>query len=409
MRRQPDIAPGPIGADSRQLLTDLQQVMEGAFQPSHPGALAHLDPPPLTASIAAELICAGLNNNLLAEELSPGLSDLERQLCRWFALRLGLPDSGGGVLASGGTLSNLMGLLVARDRLPEQQRQEGVVICSADAHVSLLKATRVMGLRGDGLQRLPVDDDGCVAPELEQPCGICRTRSIIAVVAGRNHGAWGCGSALPWRRSAGSQRRCMSMPPSVASLPLQDHNCPDGWNHAGRLHHAESSEVAGHLVSSLLLLRDPSLLRATFATGLPYMDTAVGDHHGGEAGLQGTGPAEILKLWLGLRQLGEAGIEKLLQAALDRRNSVCRRLDAERLDVLSGTLHLLAFRPRGLHGSEADLWCETTRRALLQQGFMLSRPHHGQGRCLKAVFGNPHTSEEHLARLSTLINASVDR
>ena len=76
--------------------------MDGAYQP-HPGALAHLDPPPLTASIAAELVCAGLNNNLLAEELSPGLTGWNTT-CRWFCHRIGLPAVGG-VLASGGTLS----------------------------------------------------------------------------------------------------------------------------------------------------------------------------------------------------------------------------------------------------------------------------------------------------------------
>jgi glutamate/tyrosine decarboxylase-like PLP-dependent enzyme len=102
MRPLPDVAPGVEGASVESLLSDLQQVMDGAYQPSHPGALAHLDPPPLTASIAAELVCAGLNNNLLAEELSPGLTGLEHDLCRWFCHRIGLPSGSGGVLASGG-------------------------------------------------------------------------------------------------------------------------------------------------------------------------------------------------------------------------------------------------------------------------------------------------------------------
>ena len=70
----PDVAPEEEGLSMQALLDDLRLVMEGAYQPSHPGSLAHLDPPPLTASIVADLICAGLNNNLLAEELSPSLS-----------------------------------------------------------------------------------------------------------------------------------------------------------------------------------------------------------------------------------------------------------------------------------------------------------------------------------------------
>ena len=51
LRILPDAAPQAHGRDMEQLLDDLQQVMDGAFQPSHPGALAHLDPPPLSLSL----------------------------------------------------------------------------------------------------------------------------------------------------------------------------------------------------------------------------------------------------------------------------------------------------------------------------------------------------------------------
>ena len=66
LRLLPDAFPETQGVGADRLLDDLQQLMDGSYQPNHPGALAHLDPPPNTASIAAELICAGLNNNLLA-------------------------------------------------------------------------------------------------------------------------------------------------------------------------------------------------------------------------------------------------------------------------------------------------------------------------------------------------------
>ena len=36
-------------------------------------------------------------------------------------------------------------------------------------------------------------------------------------------------------------------------------------------------------------------------------------------GLQGTRPAEVLKLWLGLRQLGIDGIGSVLESALERK------------------------------------------------------------------------------------------
>ena len=56
----PEVAPKLNGLSKESLLDDLQLVMDGAYQPSHPGSLAHLDPPPLKASIVAELIGAFL-------------------------------------------------------------------------------------------------------------------------------------------------------------------------------------------------------------------------------------------------------------------------------------------------------------------------------------------------------------
>ena len=112
----PDIFPAIDGLSSDELLKDLQLMMAGSYQPSHPGSLAHLDPPPLTASIVGELISAGLNNNMLAEELSPSITRLERGLCKWFADQLRMPKTSGGVAVSGGSLANLMALLVARSR-----------------------------------------------------------------------------------------------------------------------------------------------------------------------------------------------------------------------------------------------------------------------------------------------------
>jgi len=156
----PEVEPETGGLPPDRLLADLQLVMEGAYNPHHPGALAHLDPPPLAASIVADLVCAGLNNNLLAEELSPSLTHLERRLCGWLAARLGLPEGAGGVAASGGSLSNLTALVTARHQRVPRDRGEGVVLCSEDAHVSLRKAMRVMGLPDQALRQVPVDPQG---------------------------------------------------------------------------------------------------------------------------------------------------------------------------------------------------------------------------------------------------------
>ena len=412
MRPQPSIAPNAEPADLDTLLHDLQVVMDGAFQPSHPGSLAHLDPPPLTASIAAELVCAGLNNNLLADELSPGLSSLEQELCRWFCQRLGLPKGAGGVMASGGTLSNLMALVTAR--ASGQGLGDGVVLCSRDSHVSLVKAARVMGLADDALVFLPTDDDGqlCLAA-VEQKLDQLRRlqRPCLAVVATAGTTVLGAIDPLPQLADLCRQHNVWlhvdAAIGGVFALSAAHSSLMRGLNKADSITLNPQKLLGITKASSLLLLRDGHQLSTTFGTGLPYMQQPTSEHHGGEVGLQGTRPAEVLKLWLGLRQLGEVGIDTVLSNALERRKAFAGQLDANRLTLLPGELHIQAFRCKHSDSARCKAWSDHLRQQLLTAGYMLSRPLHQDRFCLKGVFGNPHTTPEHLSELAQLINRSV--
>lgn len=159
--------------------------------------------------------------------------------------------------------------------------------------------------------------------------------------------------------------------------------------------------------SSLLLLKRPELLASCFGTGLPYMEPSWLDAHGGECGLQGTRPAEILKLWLGLRQLGLDGIDALLQGALQRRAALEQHLCGLPLQMRSGPLHLLAFTPSAMGASESERWSSQTRQQLLEQQLMLSRPFYAGRHHLKAVLGNPHTRSTDLAAVASVVQRSL--
>ena len=106
--------PSDDGNSEEDLFSEIESLLNNSFNPVHPGSLAHLDPPPLIFSILGDLIAAGLNNNLLAYELSPSVTLLEESLCKWFAMKIGFNDFSGGIAASGGTLSNLNALIAAK-------------------------------------------------------------------------------------------------------------------------------------------------------------------------------------------------------------------------------------------------------------------------------------------------------
>ncbi|MFM9110269.1 MAG: pyridoxal phosphate-dependent decarboxylase family protein, partial [Prochlorococcaceae cyanobacterium] len=403
------------GQPPDRLLADRQLLMDGDYNPGHPGALPHLHPPPLAASIAAELICAGLNNNLLAEELSPSLSRLERGLSAWLAEAIGLPAGAGGVAASGGSLSNLMALVTARHSRGLATRADAVVLCSADAHVSLEKAVAVMGLPTSALQRLPVDQDGRLDPQaLGERLQTLQHQAIpvIAVVATAGTTVRGavdplasiaalCRAYQQWLHVDGAIGAVFALAPALAHQLA-------GLGEADSVTVNPQKLLGITKTSSLLLLADPRLLGRSFATGLPYMEPSREGDHGGEAGLQGTRPAEILKLWLGLRQLGLEGIAALVEASVARRQRLQDLLASDgRLLLRGGPLHLLAFRPVGCSGEAAAAWSATTRQRLLADDLMLSRPCYQGSHHLKAVLGNPHTRPCDLERLARVVHDSL--
>ncbi len=411
----PEVHPEKEGVSNEVLLKDLQLIMKGAYKPSHPGALAHLDPPPLSASIVGELICAGLNNNLLAEELSPSLSSLERKLCKWFCEKLNLGNLSGGVAASGGSLSNLMALVMARNIAGVESDPSAVFLASEDCHVSLSKAARIMGLSQGSLQKVPTDEKGklsvsCLSSIFKRIKAEGKKCFAVVATAGTtvrgaidpiNEIAQFCKTEKIWFHVDGSIGGIYGLSTSTSELI-------EGLSFADSITVNPQKLLGIAKTSSLILVSNKKHLSSVFSTGLPYAEPLSGnDFHGGELGIQGTRSAESLKLWIGLRQLGEDGIEKILLDSIKRRCYLESIIDSSKFEIISGPLHILTLTPMNYNSSQAADWSIKTRHSLLESKFMLSRPIYQDKYYLKAVMGNPNTTLDDLKLLAKLINNSI--
>ncbi|WP_269605276.1 pyridoxal phosphate-dependent decarboxylase family protein [Prochlorococcus marinus] len=411
----PEFFPAKQGVSNKVLLSELQVLMNGSYRPAHPGSLAHLDPPPLSASIVGELICAGLNNNLLAEELSPSLSYLERDLCKWFCQKLCLGDISGGVAASGGSLSNLMALVIARNIAGLESDPSAVFFASDDCHVSFSKNLRIMGLKQESLQRVPTDENGkLIISNLYLSLNKIKSegKKCFAVVATAGTTVRGaidplseiaefCQKEKVWLHVDGAIG-------GIYGLSTKTSGIVQGLGSADSITVNPQKLLGIAKTSSLLLVANKNHLSSTFSTGLPYAEPITGnDFHGGELGIQGTRSAEALKLWVGLRQLGEEGIEKILLDSIRRRCYLESIIDSSKFKIISGPLHLLAITPINYTSSQAADWSIKTRSSLLDNNFMLSRPMYGNRYYLKAVMGNPNTKFDDIKILANLINQSI--
>ena len=406
------IMPGEDGNSTEDLFSEIKELLDNSFNPIHPGSLAHLDPPPLIFSILGDLIAAGLNNNLLAFELSPSVTLLEDSLCKWFAKKIGFNDSSGGIAASGGTLSNLNALIAARNNAGLASDPNSILLVSEDAHSSFIKCTRIMGLNEKNLIRIKTNNKGCMdINDLIKVLDKCsaQNKKIIAIVATLGTTVRGaidpvndiveiCKNRNIWLHIDGSIGGIYA----ITSIPIKGLN---NINQANSITINPQKILGITKTSSLLLVSNIHTLENTFTTGLPYISSKDNIINRGEIGIQGSRPAEIIKLWLGLRYLGMKGIEKILISSINKKEYFIKNICKNKFEIYSGPLHIVSFLPKGLIKKESDSWTQKIVNDLMQKKFMLSRPKFKGKYFLRVVMGNYNTNESHIEELLKLLNA----
>ena len=115
----------------------------------------------------AEMLAAGMNLGAAGGLSYHSANYVENQVLDWLKEMLGFPATSSGLLTSGCSAANLIGLAVARNtRAGYDLRREGlhaaparmVLYASEQAHSSIQKAVELLGLGSDALRMVPVDD-----------------------------------------------------------------------------------------------------------------------------------------------------------------------------------------------------------------------------------------------------------
>ena len=406
------LMPQEDGNSPEDLFCEIEELLNNSFNPVHPGSLAHLDPPPLIFSILGDLIAAGLNNNLLAYELSPSISLIEDSLCKWFSNKLGFTELSGGIAASGGTLSNLNALIAARHNAGLSSDPNSVLLVSEDAHSSFIKCARIMGLDESNLVRVKTDNKGCMdIKNLKKTIVKCSTenKKIFVIVATLGTTVRGsidpikeiseiCQENNIWLHIDGSIGGIYAL----TSIPIKGLECIDKANSIT----INPQKIIGITkTSSLLLVSNMKTLENTFSTGLPYISNKENTINRGEIGIQGSRPAEVIKLWLGLRFLGLKGIEDILNSSIKRKDFFLDNISKNKFEIYSGPLHIVSFLPKGLTPRDSFFWTQTKVNELIKNNFMLSRPKFKGKYYLRVVMGNYNTTESHIQKLLELLDA----
>ncbi|MEA2580862.1 MAG: aromatic-L-amino-acid/L-tryptophan decarboxylase [Actinomycetota bacterium] len=158
--------PGAPMADDELFAYLRSVVFDWSMYPGHPGFMAYVSGPGTVPGAAADLLAAGLNQNVGGWVLSPAASEIELALTRFFAEEMfGLPEGSGGIITSGGSMANFVGLKAARDhKAGWNVRAQGVaggprltMYMSDETHIVSERAADMLGVGTEQLRKIPVD------------------------------------------------------------------------------------------------------------------------------------------------------------------------------------------------------------------------------------------------------------
>lgn len=310
-------------------------------------------------SALADYISATVNQNLAKWHLSPSMTEIEKRVINWAGEIIGYSADPGGVMVSGGSEANMVGLTVARNVFFEKMNvaQNGLfgmqpfaIYCSEETHSCIDKSAVILGIGRKHIRKIPTDaeyriDTDALVERIEQDVADGITPFCLVGNAGTvNTGAIDDLSTLAdiaekysmWYHIDGAYGGLASALPGLREY------------YRG-IDRADSVALDFHkwlyqpYEAGCALVRNWSLLRQTYFKQADYLDTSNADPRRTELNehmFQLSRNTRAFKVWMSVKYYGFDAIRDMIQKDIDLTHYLSQLVtDADDFE-LSATSHL---------------------------------------------------------------------
>jgi aromatic-L-amino-acid decarboxylase len=155
------------GEPVETLLSDCRTIFGASRHNGHPRFFGYVASPATPPGAFADLLASTLNPNVTSWRSAPAATEVEKTVIRWLGSMIGYSDHAQGVLTSGGSMANMIALLVAhRAKSDADVGRNGLwktkvpmtIYASDQIHLSILKAADVLGIGSEQVRLVDCDD-----------------------------------------------------------------------------------------------------------------------------------------------------------------------------------------------------------------------------------------------------------
>jgi glutamate/tyrosine decarboxylase-like PLP-dependent enzyme len=407
----PPEQPGEYGAVLARVLAD---VLPFAARTDHPGYLAFIPSFTTWPAALAELTAAAANPYCGAWMESAGPTQVELEVIDWFRGWLGLPAGTAGVLVNGGSAANLTALLVAREAAGGPS-PDSVVYVSDQAHSSLARTARAMGLLPHQVRVLPTDDRWRLSPEtVTAAVRHDRSAGRIPFALCASAGSTNTGAVDPLAGLAdvcAAERLWLHVDAAYggfAALTAKGRAALAGIDRADSVTLDPHKWLYQPMECGCVLIRDGARLERTFAIHPDYLDgdavQGAGEVNFADRGLQLSRGFRALKVWVTVHTFGLAAFRACIQRNLDLAEYAEGLIrDRPELTLMApATLGIVCFRREwpGCDEAEAERRGTALADELERGGTALVSTTRLAGRhAIRLCILNPTTTARHVRQV----------
>ena len=316
-------------------------------------------------SAMTEMLAATMNPNVGGGDHAANY--VEHQVIDWCKEMLGYPMDASGLLVSGGSMANLVGITVARNTTAGFDiRKEGLQMCkdrlvcygSVETHSSVQKAVELLGLGEDFLRLIPVNADYQIdIPALEGAIAADRDAGYRPFVVVGNAGTVNTGAIddLNWLADI-CQREKMWFHVdgafgAVAALAPDLQHLVSGMERADSLAFDLHKWMYMPFEAGCVLVKHEEDHRRSFSLTPDYLEhttrgLAAGTHWFSDYGVQLSRGFRALKIWLSMKAHGIEKFGRLIQQNVHQARYLAKLVDqTHQLENLAPvSLNIVCFR-----------------------------------------------------------------
>ncbi|MCK6256488.1 aspartate aminotransferase family protein [Fictibacillus sp. KIGAM418] len=414
------------GEDLQEVLKDVEKMLLHSIQVNHKACIAHLHCPPLIPALAAEMVISAYNQSMDSWDQSSAATYLEEELIQWLCRRLGLESRADGTFTSGGTQSNYMGLLLARDAFCDKHwnwnvQKKGLppsagklrILCSKEAHFTVKKSASQLGLGEEAVIQVETDSSCRLSlTDLEQKLRNLKTENLLPFALVGTCGTTDFGSIDPLNEMADAARTnglWFHVDAAYGGALLLSKN--EFYKLQG-IERADSVTADFHklfyqpISCGAFFLKDKrnfNYLNYHADYLNPEEDEQEGLRHLVNKSVQTTRRFDALKLFMSLRSVGIKQFGEMVDHTIELALQTSKQMQkSSGFTVINPLPELNAIVFRYEHPVVKDN-CELNReihRAMLHSGkAVLAKTVHKGRVCLKFTLLNPRTSIEDIKEM----------